>query len=152
MMAWTSYSCSSSEPLPESLIISLNFYSVPLLVKIEKCSDTVTLKKFSLVSMYDSSVGWANDSLKILDDDWMAHRMVSLRKDVSDEEVYALIEEKKFKNDDLLTINNDWWCFSGIHSPEKINKLNSGVRKERNHCTKCFNLSLICWSLSIMVT
>ena len=61
MMASTSY----SEPLPESLIISLNFYSVPLLVKIEKCSDTVTLKKFSLVSMYDSSVGWAYDSLKM---------------------------------------------------------------------------------------
>ena len=49
-------------------------------------------KKFSLVSMYDSSVGWTNDSLKILDDDWMAHRMVSLREDVSDEEVYALID------------------------------------------------------------
>ena len=43
--------------------------------------------------MYDYNVGWANDSLKILDHDWIAKMMVSRREDVSDEEVYALIEE-----------------------------------------------------------
>ena len=77
-------------------------------------------KKFSLVSMYDSSVGWTNDSLKILDDDWMAHRMVSLREDVSDEEVYALI--------DMIIIKYLWLFDFKLFSRFALIKSNASVK------------------------